>query len=183
MTDAGVIVWITGLPQSGKSTLASRLRARLAPRRSCIVLDSDEVRAVLGAQRYDDAGREAFYHTLGGLAALLARQGHAVLIAATAARRAYRTAAAAAGPRYVEVWVRTPVAECEARDRKGLYAEARAGRAPQLPGMGAPYEAPITPDVIADGGLDEQALERLEALLAPGVRGNARHDDALHAER
>ncbi|HEY5922235.1 MAG TPA: adenylyl-sulfate kinase [Kofleriaceae bacterium] len=164
MNEAGVVVWFTGLPASGKSTLARRLRDRVD--RSTVLLDSDELREVLGATSYEQHDRDAFYASLTRLADLLARQGHVVLVAATAARRAYRDAARALAPRFVEVWVQTPLAECEQRDSKGLYARARAGDAPALPGIGIAYEPPESPDVIADGGLDDIALARLERVLA-----------------
>lgn len=161
----GLVVWLTGLPQAGKSTLAARLRDALAPRHSCVLLDSDEVRDALGADRYDHGERGAFYRALAALAALLARQGHVVVVAATAAARAHRERARALAPRYLEAWVRTPIEECEQRDRKGLYARARAGQAPHLPGVGAVYEPPSAPDVVADGGHDERALAELVAAV------------------
>ncbi|MEO7736169.1 MAG: adenylyl-sulfate kinase [Kofleriaceae bacterium] len=180
MTAAGTVVWFTGLPQSGKSTLAARLRDRLAPTRTCIVLDSDELRAALGATEYGDAGRTTFYATLAALATLLARQGHLVLVAATAPRLAHRDAARCGAPRYLEVWVRTAQADCEARDVKGLYARARAGQAPALPGVGIPYEPPLAPDVVAEGGFDHHALTRLQALLGapswPAVTARGLHE-------
>jgi adenylylsulfate kinase len=103
---------------------------------------------------------------LAGLAALLAREGHVVLVAATAPRRAYRDAAKGAAPDYAEVWVRTPLAECEARDTKGLYARAHRGEAPDLPGLGAAYEPPVAPDIVADGGLDDAAAAAIERRIA-----------------
>lgn len=157
----GIVVWLTGLPQSGKSTLARRVRDRIASRRSCVLLDSDAVRAAIGETGYGVGDRDAFYRMLAGLAALLAREGHTVVVAATAPRRAYRAAARAASPDFVEVWVRTPLAECEARDGKGLYARARRGDAPDLPGLGAAYETPEAPDLVADGGHDAAALEAI----------------------
>lgn len=162
---AGVVVWFTGLPASGKTTLAHRVRDRLAPT-GCIVLDSDEIRAVLGADSYAATDRDAFYRTLADLAALLARQGHVVLVAATAPRRAYRDHARAQAPAFLEVWVRTPLAACEARDPKGLYRQARAGDAPGLPGVGAAYEPPPSPAVIATDGRDDQAAAEIAAAIA-----------------
>ena len=161
----GVVVWFTGLPASGKTTLAQRVRARLAGRRACVLLDSDELRDVLGAAGYGGGERDRFYGVLAELAALLARQGHVVLVAATAPRRAHREAARAAAPAFREVWVRAALAACEARDVKGLYARARAGDAPTLPGVGAPYEPPAAPDVVAEGGHDEQAAAAIERLI------------------
>jgi len=167
----GVVVWFTGLPASGKSTLAARIRDDL---RDAILLDSDEVREVLGAGHYARADRDEFYRTLGGLANLLAHQGHVVFVAATAPRRIHREAARALAPRFVEVFVRTPLATCEARDVKGLYARARRGDAPTLPGVGEPYEPPLAPDVIAEGGHDDAAAVAIERLIARprGPAGN-----------
>ena len=62
--------------------------------------------------------------------------------------------------------MRTPVEEAERRDPKGLYARARRGDAPQLPGLGAPYEPPPAPDVVADGGLDETAAREILGLVS-----------------
>lgn len=161
----GIVLWFTGLPASGKSTLATRVRDLVAARRSCVVLDSDALREALEATTYGDVAREGFYRSLANLAALIARQGHVVLVAATAPLRVHREHARAVAPEFVEIWVRTPLAACEARDPKGLYARARAGDAPRLPGVGAPYEAPPAPDVTAEGGLDEAAAEAIARLV------------------
>jgi adenylylsulfate kinase-like enzyme len=168
VTGTGTVVWFTGLPQSGKSTLAARVRDRLAAsHRPCVVLDSDELRGVLDADRYDAAGRDDFYRRLAALAALLSRQGQVVLVAATAPWLAHRSTARRVAPHYLEVWVRTPLADCEARDTKGLYARARAGDLPALPGVGVPYEPPLAPEVTADGGHDDAAVATIERLVAP----------------
>lgn len=165
MTSGGVVVWFTGLPASGKTTLANHVRDRLVPRASCVLLDSDELRDVLGEHAYAPADRDAFYRTLCKLATLLARQGHIVLVAATAPRRAHRDHARAEAPSFVEVYVRAPLDECEARDVKGLYARARTGNAATLPGVGAPYEPPLAPDVIAEGGFDADAAATIDRLV------------------
>jgi adenylylsulfate kinase len=130
-----------------------------------VLLDGDDVRAAIGADRYGAGDRDAFYRMLGGLAGLLAREGHVVLVAATAPRRDHREHARAAAPAFAEVWVRTPLPVCEARDTKGLYARARRGEAPDLPGPGAPYEPPAAPDAVADGGLDDAAVQQIERLI------------------
>jgi len=169
----GAIVWFTGLPASGKTTLARRVQAQLAAgRRAAVVLDSDELRDVLGTHAYAPAGRAAFYRALAELAALLARQGIVVLVAATAPRREDREHARVAmadqvaGDRFLEVWVATPLDACEARDPKGLYAAARRGEASQLPGVGVAYEAPEAPEVTADGGQDDVAVAAIVRRLA-----------------
>ena len=160
----GVVAWFTGLPASGKSTLARAVRARLADRP--ILLDSDELRDVLGTHGYTPAERDAQYRVLGRLAAMLAAQGHDVLVAATAPRRAHRDAVRASVPRFAEVYVATPLAACEARDPKQLYARARVGDAPDLPGVGADYQPPHSPEVTARDGRDDDAAAAIPQLIA-----------------
>lgn len=164
----GAVVWVTGLPASGKSTLARAVVGRLAAAGApAVLLDGDAVRAALVPRPgYDAAGRAAFYETLGNLALLLAGQGLPVVVAATAHRRAFRerVRAAAAG-RFVEVLVDTPAEVCATRDPAGLWARARAGDAPDLPGAGPAYEPPRAPEVVARGGEDAGAVEAVLAAM------------------
>jgi adenylylsulfate kinase len=125
------------------------------------MLDSDQVRERIGATSYAPDDRAAFYNDLGVTAGALAREGKIVLVAATASRRSYRDSARAAAPAFLEVYVHAELAECEARDLKGNYARARAGKAPTLPGIGEPYEMPRAPDVIANGGYDDAAVVKV----------------------
>ena len=166
---SGAIIWFTGLPASGKSTLARRVHAHFAATgRVSALLDGDELRNILGFQSYAAEERERFYRSLGQLAALLANQGIVVLVAATAPRRQDRDRARAlvtGEGAFLEVWVKTPLSECEHRDPKGLYAQARRGAAKDLPGIGAVYESPLAPEVIADGGLDDAAVAAIECQL------------------
>lgn len=164
---SGVVVWLTGLPSSGKSTLARAVASRLREEsRAVLVLDGDAVRAVLRPRRgYDDEARAAFYETLAGLAALAASQGLVVLVPATAHRRAFREQARALAPRFLEVHVDTPLEECERRDDKGFYAKARAAGGGTMPGLGVPFEAPLAPDVLArpdDTGAVDAVLAAIE---------------------
>lgn len=168
----GVVVWITGLPSAGKSTLAERALARLKQRGVAVcLLDGDAVRAELVPRvGYTPEERQAFYATLGNLAALLARQGLVVLVAATANRRAFRAHAREVAPAFREVWVATPPEECMRRDSKGLYAASQAGATANVPGLGDTYEPPEHPDVTAAGGRDDRALLELCAqVLPPGT--------------
>jgi adenylylsulfate kinase len=165
----GTVVWLTGLPSSGKSTLAQHvfeaLHARSVP---VCVLDGDAVRAAITPPfGYDDVGREQFYATLSALAVLLARQGLTVLVPATANRRVYRTRCREAAPRFLEVYVRADKATVRARDTKGLYASQERGGVSHLPGADAAYEAPTDPDVTAEGGHDQTAVASV--LRALGV--------------
>lgn len=166
------IIWFTGLPASGKSTLARRVHAHfVATGRPSVLLDGDELRQILGARSrvlyaLDECDR--FYRSLAALAALLANQGMVVLVAATAPRRQDRDRARAevmAAGTFLEVWVKTPFSECQARDVRGLYEQARRADAKELPGIGPAYEPPLAPDVIADGGLDDAAVAAIECQL------------------
>lgn len=162
---SGVVVWLTGLPRSGKSTLAQTLALELrAAGRPTVVLDGDEVRAALTPRPgYDSASRDHFYETLGRLAALFARQGLVVLVAATANRRAYRDAARARSPRFIEVYLATPQETCRERDPAGLY---RSSARDALPGVGVAYEPPLAPDiVVAEGGDSATTRARLRRLI------------------
>jgi adenylylsulfate kinase len=166
----GAVVWFTGLPASGKTTLAGRAHAELTRRGiAAVLLDSDELRLVLAPELgYGARERGEFYRRLAALAGIVARQGAIALVAATAPERRHREAAREAAPRYFEIFVDTGAAECEARDIKGLYRAARAGRAPDLPGVGSEYEVPADPAVVAHGGEDTAALDRIVALCAAG---------------
>jgi len=121
---------------------------------------------------YAPTEREAFYDTLGNLALLLAGQGEVAIVAATAHRRAFRDRVRAAAPRFVEVFLDVPLEVCARRDPKGLYARARAGEAPELPGAAREYEPPPEPEVVARGGEDGAAVA--DALARPGVAGARR---------
>jgi adenylylsulfate kinase len=161
---SGTVVWITGLPRAGKSRFAARARTLLRERgRAVLILDGDAVRAALApSPGYDAAARDAFYRTLGHLAALAAAQDLIVLVPATAHERRWRDAARAEAPRFVEVFIDTPLELCRARDPAGLY---RGEAQTQLPGAGLPYQPPVSPDIVAHGGDDAGALAMLAAAL------------------
>lgn len=158
----GAIIWFTGLPSSGKTTLSRSVRDALQLRGiQCALLDGDEVRAAISpTPGYDERQRAHFYRTLAQLACLLARQGLVVLVSATAHRRAFRDLARMQAPRFVEVFVDTPLEVCRERDSKGLY---RAGAA--LPGIAAAYEPPRAPEVHAKGGHSAEAVAACVSAL------------------
>jgi adenylylsulfate kinase len=169
---SGPILWFTGVPSSGKSTLARSVQGEIAGVMPTILLDGDEVRAALVPRPgYEPEARDAFYATLGRLALLLSRQGAAVLIAATAHRRAYRDFVREAAERFIEVHLDVSREQAESQDLdKSLYRRARAGQLPGgMPGLDLAYEPPSSPEVIARGGADGEALLLIKRLSpAPG---------------
>jgi adenylylsulfate kinase len=148
----GLVIWLTGLPGSGKSTIAAELGARLRERGERVeILDGDELRQRLSPELgYSRADREMHAHRTAYMAELLARNGVVVLVALVSPFAATRAAARRTISRFLEVHVNCSLAECERRDPKGLYAAARAGRVAGVTGVDAPYEAPLEPEVRVD---------------------------------
>lgn len=170
----GAVLFFTGLSGSGKSTVAKAVHEALELRteREVTLLDGDDVRRLLSAGLgFDAAGREANVRRVSWVAALLARGGGiaiTALIAPFAKGRAEARGFAEPESTFLEVWVSTPLEECERRDRKGLYAQARAGKIPEFTGISSPYEAPTHADVVIDTtevGL-QNAVEIVLAALA-----------------
>jgi len=162
-------VWITGLPASGKSTLAAALaRALEALGVDAAVLESDALRKVFTPNpRYDDGEREIFYASLVYVGRLLTGHGVPVIFDATANRRAYRDRARNAIPKFVEVHVACPLAVCVSRDPKGIYRRASRGEAARVPGLQADYEPPLHPEVEVRGDVEPpgEAALRVVAVL------------------
>ncbi len=170
----GATVWLTGLPASGKSTVAAAVEARLlAEGRPAYLLDGDNLRHGLnGDLGFSAADRAENVRRTAEVAALLADAGVVALAALVSPYRADRDAARAAHARrglpFLEVWVATSLEECERRDPKGLYARARAGEISGLTGVDDPYEPPSSPEVVVGAGESvEEAVARVLAAL-PG---------------
>jgi adenylylsulfate kinase len=167
---AGWAIWLTGLPASGKTTIACCLQQRLRQSHiPVVVLDSDELRPILSiVPRYDEATRTDFYVRLTHLAGVLVQQGTNVIIAATANRRAHRNFARTYLPHFVEVWIKCPLTICRSRDPKGLYARALAGKIHNFPGIDSEYEEPLAPDWIIDSSqlTPEKAVDSLLAQFS-----------------
>lgn len=147
-------LWFTGLSGSGKSTVAYAVERALAARGvNAFVLDGDNVRFGLNADLgFSPEDRAENIRRVGHVSRLMVDAGVVVLSSFISPYRADRDAVRALHPQgaFVEVYVDTPLAVCEARDVKGLYARARAGEIPDLSGVGAPYEAPTRPDLRLD---------------------------------
>ncbi|GAB4083729.1 hypothetical protein GCM10028784_03590 [Myceligenerans cantabricum] len=152
----GTVVFFTGLSGSGKSTVARALAAELDDDGlGTTLLDGDAVRHHLSkGLGFDRESRETNVERIGYVASLVAKYGGiavAAPIAPFAASRAkVRELAEAAGAHFLLVHVSTPLEVCEARDRKGLYAKARAGEIPDFTGISSPYETPDDADLTID---------------------------------
>jgi sulfate adenylyltransferase len=166
--ERGVVVFMTGLSGSGKSTIARDLRDVLAERgnRTVSLLDGDQVRRLLSAGlSFSKADRDLNIARIGFVAAEIARHGGIAICAPIApyaqARARVRAMVGQTGD-FLLVYVATPIDTCAARDRKGLYAKARAGLIDGLTGVSDPYEEPTDADLV----IDTSTVSRQEAVDA-----------------
>jgi len=166
----GAVVWLTGLPGAGKSTLAKTFERKLFERGGApVLLDGDSLRAGLNSDLgFSPADRSENIRRIAQVAAHLKREGFVAIVAAVSPAAADRTQAREiVGERFFEVHVAAPLAVCEARDPKGHYRRARAGEIAVFTGVSAPYEVPEAPDLsIPSDSLDASASAmQLEAFL------------------
>ncbi|WP_330231423.1 adenylyl-sulfate kinase [Nocardia sp. NBC_00508] len=150
----GLTVWLTGLSGSGKSTVAVELERRLvAAGRPAFLLDGDNLRHGLNSDLgFSAADRVENVRRVGAVARLFAEAGVVAVVSLISPYRAdrdrVRAAHEAAGIPFLEVFVDTPLAVCEVRDPKGMYAKARAGEIRGFTGIDDPYEAPVHADIV-----------------------------------
>jgi len=172
----GFVLFLTGLSGSGKSTIARDLRDVLAERgdRRVSLLDGDLVRQLLSAGlTFSRADRDLNVARIGYVAAEIARHGGIAICAPiapyAAARARVRNMVTEVGD-FLLVHVATPVEVCEARDRKGLYAKARAGLISQFTGVSDPYEEPADADLVIDTSVvtRQEAVDAVLGLLTSG---------------
>jgi adenylylsulfate kinase len=162
------VLWFTGFSGAGKSTLAGAVDQELRRRGVAVeYLDGDAVRA-LSPTGFTRADRDAHVHRVGFLASRLEHHGVTVVCALISpyadARRYVRDLCR----HFVEIYVSTPLAECERRDRKGLYARARRGEITHFTGIDDPYEPPTNPDLTIDTTrttLDEAVVSIMSILM------------------
>ena len=166
-TKPAFAVWITGLPSSGKSTLAATLARQLASRDVDVaVLESDALRRVFTPRPvYDEAERDTFYQALAYVGKLLVKHGVPVIFDATANRRIYRDRVRREISRFLEVYLDCPLKVCVQRDPKGIYKRGQAGDTGTVPGLQVAYEPPDQPDVVVRGD-SETAEAGAELVLA-----------------
>ncbi|NJK65700.1 MAG: adenylyl-sulfate kinase [Microcoleus sp. SU_5_3] len=150
--EKGFILWFTGLSGSGKTTISKALEPELKARGCKVeILDGDVVRTHLSkGLGFSKEDRDTNIRRIGFVAHLLSRNGVAAIAAAISPYRAIRDEIRTMEPNFVEIYVKAPLATCEARDVKGLYAKARAGEIKGFTGIDDPYEEPINPEIVCD---------------------------------
>lgn len=146
-----VVVWFTGLSGSGKSTVAGRVAGEL--RRSGVSveeLDGDSIRHIFPNTGFTKPERDAHIRRVGYLASKLEQNGIFVVASFVSPYRESRDFVRALCRNFVEVYVATPIEECEKRDVKGLYARARRGEIHNFTGIDDPYEPPTAAELVVD---------------------------------
>ena len=170
----GSTVWFTGLSGSGKSSVAMLVERKLIELgRPAYVLDGDNLRHGLNSDLgFSMADRSENLRRLAHIATLMADSGQIVLVPAISPLEEHRELARKVhidqGFEFFEVFMDTPLADCEARDPKGLYAKARAGEITHFTGIDSPYQRPKNPDLkLSPEDLDAQAQRVVDMLVAP----------------
>jgi len=150
----GVVIWLTGLSGSGKSTVAVELQAQLFEA-GCLefILDGDNIRHGLNKDLgFSPEDREENIRRIGEVAKLFADAGIITITSFISPYRKDRDINRELLPKgeFIEVYVQAPLNICEERDPKGLYKKARAGIIPEFTGISAPYEEPLNPEIVID---------------------------------
>jgi adenylylsulfate kinase len=150
MMNVGFAIWITGIPASGKSTIARSLISKLRLQDVQIAhLESDVLRKILTPHpSYSREERDWFYRVMVCFGQILIENGANVLFDATGNRRAYREQARSNIDRFCEVFVKCPLDVAIARDPKGIYRKGSEGKTETVPGLQEDYEEPISPDLV-----------------------------------
>lgn len=169
----GCTLWFTGLSGAGKSTIATLVSQELLARHVAVeVLDGDEVRTNLSkGLGFSKEDRDTNIKRIGYVAGLLSRHGVIAITAAISPYRQTRDDVRRSIANFLEVYVRCPIEVCMARDVKGLYEKALAGKIRHFTGIDDPYEEPLHPDLVIDTHLensDESAAKVLALLTKQG---------------
>lgn len=149
MNDHGAVIWFSGVPASGKSTIAQAVEQTLRARGLTVEnLDADEVRANLSPNLgYTPEARDENTKRLAWMAQMLSKHGVNVIVACVSPLRQHRDRARAWCPKFVEVFVDCPLEVCQERDPRGLYARAARGEVNDIAGLHMPFEASLAAEV------------------------------------
>ena len=157
------MLWFTGLSGSGKSTIATRVHEALARRGTEVeYIDGDALREVFPTTGFTREEREEHLRRTGYMASRLAAHGVTVVASFVSPYRESRDFIRRLCPGFLEIYVSTPLEECERRDVKGLYARARRGEIRNFTGIDDPFEAPERPELV----LDTRALTVQQSVAA-----------------
>jgi adenylylsulfate kinase len=160
---------MTGLPASGKSVVSTALAKQLKSLGvEVVVLESDALRKMFSAEPgFGSSERDYFYGSIAFIGKVLSDHGLPVIFDATANKRAYRERARTQIPRFLEVYVDTPLEICMKRDPKGIYRKALEGQSQNVPGLQVEYEPPEKPEMVVHGDREnpESAAGRIVTLL------------------
>jgi adenylylsulfate kinase len=163
------VLWFTGLSGSGKSTVAQLVFEKLKAKGYRLErLDGDRVRSVFPKTGFSREARETHIKRIGFVASLLEKNGVFVVASFISPHREPRDFVRKLCRHFIEIHISTPLEECEKRDRKGLYAKARAGEIKNFTGIDDPYEAPINPELRIDTthlSVEEAADEVIRYVL------------------
>lgn len=173
MESKGVILWLTGLSGSGKTTIAKGVERELRER-YCLVelLDGDVVRTNLSKGLcFSREDRDTNIRRIGFVANLLSRNGVVAIVAAISPYRAARDEIRRMTENFIEVYINAPLEICEKRDVKGLYAMARAGEVRAFTGINDPYEEPLNADIVCYTS-EESVEESIAKVVAELERLN-----------
>lgn len=145
------VVWVTGLPASGKNQLADAVFKQLQKERLKVErLDSHDIRPLFPSVGFTPEDVDRHIRRAGHLAAVLEKNGIIVIASFVSPFRGGREFARSLSRNFVEVYMRTTPEACEARDEHGHYREARAGKLSHFPGVTGPYEEPLNPQIVID---------------------------------
>lgn len=147
----GFVLWLTGLSGSGKSTLAEQLYEHLERRGKKVErLDGDVLRGVFPNTGFSKESRDEHIRRVGFMASRLEHHGVIVIASFISPYRVAREFVRSLCGNFIEVYVRTSLAECQRRDVKGLYKKAMAGQIKEFTGIDDPYEEPLRPEITVD---------------------------------
>ena len=167
------VIWVTGMPGSGKSTLSTALKERVP---DVVVLRMDDLRRIVTPEPdYSDRERELVYRTIVYTAQTLYELGHNVIIDATGNRRSWRELARQLVPDFIEIYVKCSVKVCIEREKtrterygapKDIYD--KGGKGAPVPGVSVPYEEPENPEVVVDTEKEtpEEAVKRIIKFIS-----------------
>jgi len=164
------VIWLTGIPGSGKTTLALELQKFYQQKNLPLeILDGDEIRKTLSKDLgFSPEDRKEHNRRVIFVAKILAKNGVTAIIPLISPYRETRANARKEIPNFVEVWVKASVDECKKRDPKGLYKKALAGEIKNLTGLQAPYEEPENAELVLD--TEKHSVEESVDLIISTVK-------------